>query len=84
MTSAISAVGLTKRISGAIILDDSVDNAALRPRLFAAVPRAALAAPVTGLDGWVTGKKSGGFHVLVRRFSNPRQLPPVVLRTLEV
>jgi TnpA family transposase len=71
------------RSLGAIILDDSVGAAALRPRLFAAVPRDALAAQVAGLDEWVTGTKSDVFHGLVRRFSHLRQFSPVLLRALE-
>lgn len=79
----IKAALAALRSLGAIILDDSVDNAALRPRLFAAVPRAALEAQVAGLDEWVTGKKSDAFHGLVRRFSHLRQFSPVLLRALE-
>jgi TnpA family transposase len=71
------------RSLGAIILDDSVANAVLRPRLFAAVPRDTLEAQVAGLDEWVTGKKSDVFHGLVRRFSHLRQFSPVLLRALE-
>jgi hypothetical protein len=71
------------RSLGAIILDDSIGAAALRPRLFAAVPRDALVAQVAGLDEWVTGTKSDVFHGLVRRFSHLRQFSPVLLRALE-
>jgi len=71
------------RSLGAIILDDSVGNAALRGRLFATVPRDTLEAQVAGLDEWVTGKKSDVFHGLVRRFSHLRQFSPVLLRALE-
>jgi TnpA family transposase len=79
----IKAALAALRSLGAIILDDSVGNAALRPRLFAAVPREALEAQVAGLDEWVTGKKSDAFHGLVRRFSHLRQFSPVLLRALE-
>ena len=79
----IKAALAALRSLGAIILDDSVGNAALRPRLFAAVPRDALEAQVAGLDEWVTGKKSDVFHGLVRRFSHLRQFSPVLLRALE-
>jgi TnpA family transposase len=71
------------RSLGTIILDDSVGNASLRARLFAAVPRDTLEAQVVGLDEWVTGKKSDVFHGLVRRFSHLRQFSPVLLRALE-
>ncbi len=71
------------RSLGAIILDDAVGAAALRPRLFAAVPRAELEAQVAGLTEWVTGTKSDVFHGLVRRFSHLRQFSPVLLRALE-
>jgi TnpA family transposase len=71
------------RSLGAVILDDSVGDAALRPRLFTAVPRDVLEAQVAGLDEWVTGQKSDVFHGLVRRFSHLRQFSPVLLRALE-
>jgi TnpA family transposase len=79
----IKAALAALRALGAIILDDSVTNTALRPRLFAAVPRDALEAQMAGLDEWVTGKKSDVFHGLVRRFSHLRQFSPVLLRALE-
>ena len=79
----IKAALAALRSLGAIILDDSVAATALRPRLFAAVPRDALAAQVAGLDEWVTGKKSDVFHGLVRRFNHLRQFSPVLLRALE-
>ena len=79
----IKAALAALRSLGAIILDDTVADAALRPRLFAAVPREALEAQVAGLDEWVTGKKSDVFHGLVRRFSHLRQFSPVLLRALE-
>jgi TnpA family transposase len=79
----IKAALAALRSLGAIILDDSVAAAALRPHLFAAVSRDALVAQVAGLDEWVTGKKSDVFHGLVRRFSHLRQFSPVLLRALE-
>jgi TnpA family transposase len=79
----IKAALAALRALGAIILDDSVAATTLRPRLFAAVPRDALAAQVAGLDEWVTGKKSDVFHGLVRRFNHLRQFSPVLLRALE-
>jgi hypothetical protein len=79
----IKAALAALRALGAIILNDSVGNAALRSRLFAAVPRDTLEAQVAGLDEWVTGKKSDVFHGLVRRFSHLRQFSPVLLRALE-
>src|SRR3954463_10243556 len=79
----IKAALAALRSLGAIILDDAVGAAALRPRLFAAVSRDALEAQVAGLDEWVTGKKSDAFHGLVRRFSHLRQFAPVLLRALE-
>jgi TnpA family transposase len=79
----IKAALAALRSLGAIILDDSVGNAALRPRLFAAVPRDVLEAQIAGLDEWVTGKKSDVFHGLVRRFNHLRQFSPVLLRALE-
>ena len=71
------------RSLGAVILDDTVADAALRSRLFAVVPREELAAQVAGLTEWVTGAKSDVFHGLVRRFSHLRQFSPVLLRALE-
>ena len=79
----IKAALAALRSLGAIILDDTVGNAALRPRLFAAVPREELEAQVAGLTEWVTGTKSDVFHGLVRRFSHLRQFSPVLLRVLE-
>jgi len=79
----IKAAMASLRSLGAIILDDSVAATALRPRLFAAVPRDALVAQVAGLDEWVTGTKSDSFHGLVRRFNHLRQFSPILLRALE-
>ena len=79
----IKAALAALRSLGAIILDDTVGNDALRPRLFAAVPREELEAQVAGLTEWVTGTKSDVFHGLVRRFNHLRQFAPVLLRALE-
>ncbi len=79
----IKAALATLRSLGAIILDNTVGNDALRPRLFAAVPREELEAQVAGLSEWVTGTKSDVFHGLVRRFGHLRQFSPVLLRALE-
>ena len=79
----IKAALAALRSLGMIILDDTVGNDALRPRLFAAVPREELEAQVAGLTEWVTGTKSDVFHGLVRRFSHLRQFSPVLLRALE-
>jgi hypothetical protein len=79
----IKAALAALRSLGTIILDDTVGNEALRPRLFAAVPREALEAQVAGLTEWVTGTKSDVFHGLVRRFGHLRQFAPVLLRALE-
>jgi len=79
----IKAALAALRSLGAIILDDAVAASALRPQLFAALPRDALEAQVAGLDEWVTGTKSDAFHGLVRRFSHLRQFSPVLLRALE-
>ena len=79
----IKAALAALRSLGAIILDDTVGDDALRPWLFAAVPRAELEVQVAGLTEWVTGKKSDVFHGLVRRFGHLRQFSPVLLRALE-
>lgn len=79
----IKAALTALRSLGEIILDDAVGDAALRPRLFAAVPRDELQAQVAGLIEWVTGKKSDVFHGFVRRFGHLRQFSPVLLRALE-
>ena len=79
----IKAALIALRSLGTIILDDSVGDDALRPRLFAAVPRDSLALQVAGLTKWVTGTKSDVFHGLVRRFGHLRQFSPVLLRALE-
>jgi TnpA family transposase len=79
----IKAALASLRSLGAIILDDAVGDAALRSRLFAAVPRDELEAQVAELAEWVTGKKSDVFHGLVRRFGHLRQFSPVLLHALE-
>src|ERR671915_560460 len=80
----IKAALTALRSLGEIILDDdAVGDAALRPRLFAVVPRDELEAQVAGLTEWVTGKKSDVFHGFVRRFGHLRQFSPVLLRALE-
>ena len=79
----IKAALAALRSLGTIILDDTVGNDALRPQLFAAVPRDVLEAQVAGLTEWVTGTKSDVFHGLVRRFGHLRQFSPVLLRALE-
>jgi len=79
----IKAALAVLRSLGEVILDDTVGDAALRPKLFAVVPREALEAQVVGLTEWVTGTKSDLFHGVVRRFSHLRQFSPIVLRALE-
>jgi TnpA family transposase len=79
----IKAALAALRSLGEIILDDAVGDVALRPQLFAAVPRDELEAQVAGLTEWVTGKKSDVFHGFVRRFGHLRQFSPVLLRALE-
>src|SRR5271165_1153268 len=71
------------RALGEIILDDDIDDVALRPKLFAAVPRDKLQEQVAGLHDWVSGKKSDAFHGIVRRFSYFRQFSPTMLSALE-
>jgi TnpA family transposase len=79
----IKAALATLRTLGTIVLDDAISDAAVRSRLFAAVPRDELEAQVMELDEWVTGTKSDVFHGLVRRFGRLRQFSPVLLRALE-
>jgi TnpA family transposase/predicted transcriptional regulator len=79
----IKAALASLRALGTIVLDQAVSDAALRSRLFAAVPRDELEAQVSELDEWVTGTKSDVFHGLVRRFGRLRQFSPVLLRALE-
>ena len=79
----IKAALTTLRSLGAIILDEAVGAAALRPHLFAAVSREALEAQMAELDEWVSGPKSDVFHGLVRRFGHLRQFSPILLRVLE-
>ena len=71
------------RALGEIILDDDIDDVALRPKLFAAVPRDKLQEQVAGLHEWVSGKRSDAFHGIVRRFSYFRQFSPTMLSALE-
>jgi hypothetical protein len=71
------------RALGEIILDDDIDDVALRPKLFAAVPRDKLQEQVAGLHDWVSGERSDAFHGIVRRFSYFRQFSPTMLSALE-
>ena len=71
------------RALGEIILDDDIDDVALRPKLFAAVPRDKLQEQVAGLHDWVSGKRSDAFYGIVRRFSYFRQFSPTMLSALE-
>jgi hypothetical protein len=50
------------RALGEIILDDDIDDVALRPK---AVPRDKLQEQVAGLHDWVSGKGSDAFHGIV-------------------
>jgi hypothetical protein len=50
------------RALGEIILDDDIDDVALRPKLFAAVPRDKLQEQVAGLHDWVA---ISGFRPLI-------------------
>jgi hypothetical protein len=64
-------------------LDDDIDDVALRPKLFAAVPRDKLQEQVAGLHDWMSGKRSDVFHGIVRRFSYFRQFSPTMRSALE-
>jgi hypothetical protein len=69
----IKAALTALRSLGTIILDDAVDDDALRSRLFAVVPRDELEAQMAGLAEWVTGKKSDVSHGLVPLVSTLRR-----------
>lgn len=71
------------RSFGVIILDDSIENSDLRPRLYEVVPREELTEQVQGLTEWVTGKASDVFHGIIRRQSYLRQFTPALLRALK-
>jgi TnpA family transposase len=79
----IKAALSSLRSLGEIILDDKIDDTALRAKLFAAVPRSKLTEQVAGLHDWVSGKRSDAFHGVVRRFGYFRQFSPAMLRALE-
>jgi TnpA family transposase len=79
----IKAALSSLRSLGEIILDDEIDDTALRARLFSAVPRSKLKEQVAGLHDWVSGKKSDAFHGVVRRFGYFRQFSPAMLCALE-
>jgi hypothetical protein len=63
------------RALGEIILDDDIDDVALRPKLFAAVPRDKLQEQVAGLHDWVSGKRSDAFHGIVRALATSGNFP---------
>ena len=73
---------VTFRSFGEIILDDSVEDAQLRDRLFATVSREELAAQVSGIMEWVAGNKSDLFHEVVRRANHLRKFSPAFLDAL--
>ena len=73
----------TLKSMGRIILDESIADSALRPSLFAEIPREDLAAQLEAVTEWVTGKKSDLFHGIVRRFGTLRKFSPTLLQALE-
>jgi TnpA family transposase len=73
----------TLQALGEIILDDSIQDAQLRERIFKAIPREELAAQVDDLSEWVSGKNSDLFHGIVRRFGYLRRFSPTFLEALE-
>jgi len=70
---------VTFRSLGEIILDDSVEDAQLRARLFATVSREELTAQVSDITEWVTGNKTDLFHEVVRRANHLRKFSPAFL-----
>ena len=73
----------TLKSLGEIILDDSVEDPDLRERLFAAVPRAALATQLNDIRGWVAGNKSEVFREVVSRANHLRKFSPAFLDALQ-
>lgn len=73
----------TLKSMGRIILDESIADSALRPSLFAEIPREDLAAQLEAVTEWVMGKKSDLFHGIVRRFGTLRKFSPTLLQALE-
>jgi TnpA family transposase len=67
-----------------LILDDSVNDADLRQRLFETVSKTELAGYFEGLDEWISGKKSHPFHGVVRRHVNLRKFTPSLLNAIDV
>lgn len=70
------------RSVGALILDNSMKDEALRPHLFKVVPREALTQQIEDLDEWVTDKTSDVFHGIIRRQSCRHQFSLVLLLAL--
>jgi len=65
-----------------VILDDAIDDHALRNTIFSKVAPEELAAQMEAIEEWLSGKHSHVFHLVVKRFSYLRQFAPTFLKHL--
>ncbi|MFQ5856019.1 MAG: Tn3 family transposase [Anaerolineae bacterium] len=77
-----SSLTLLRTISE-VLLDETVDDAVLRDVLFSKVDREALTSQMEAIEGWLDGKYSHVFNLVVQRFSYFRQFAPALLAHLD-
>lgn len=73
----------TLRTIGEVLLDESVDDMALRDVLFSKVDKEALASQMETIEDWLDGKYSHVFNLVIQRFSYFRQFAPALLAHLD-
>lgn len=68
---------------GLVILDDSIEDAELRQKLFTKVDKGQLVTQMSDLEAWLTGKYSHVFNLVVQRHAYLRQFAPTLLQHLD-
>ena len=71
---AIKSSLSTLKTVGEIVLDESVDDEAVRERIFSELSREELNAQLTSISQWISGRKSDVFYGVLRRFSYLRRI----------
>jgi TnpA family transposase len=79
---AIKSSLSTLKTVGEVVLDESVDDGAVRERIFSELSREELATQLSSISQWISGRKSDVFYGVLRRFSYLRRFSPVFLETL--
>ncbi len=73
----------TLRTLGEILLDETVDDAALRDVVFSKVAKTELTAQMEDIEIWLSGKYSHVFNLVKQRFSYLRQFAPALLEHIQ-